>query len=78
MSDDERHDDEEEIPKIGRGPIRNLFPMTSLVRIFALIVCLVAILALRTSCASGVAHFITGFSPPPVDAGPKTHTTTRP
>jgi hypothetical protein len=61
----------EDVPKIGRGRVRNLFPMTSVVRIFALIVCLVAILALRKSCASGVAHFVTNFSPPPVDAGPR-------
>jgi hypothetical protein len=63
--------EEEEVPKIGRGPVRNLFPTASLVRILALIVCLVAILALRKACASGVASFITNFSPPPVDAGPK-------
>ena len=69
MSDEQQEDDD--VPKIGRGPVRNLFPMASVVRIFALIVCLVAILALRTSCASGVARFVTGFSPPPTDAGPK-------
>jgi hypothetical protein len=59
---------DEPVPKIGRGRSRKLsyyFPPQQVISLFALIIGLIAVLALRDSCARGAGNFIKAFDAPP-------------
>ena len=64
--------DSEPVPKLGRGRRRRglgfYFPPQQVISLFALIIGLVAVLALRDSCARGAGNLLKAFEPPP-DAG---------
>lgn len=62
--------EDEESPRIGRGPLRPRFPAAQIIKILMMIVCLVAILMLRKSCAQGVNQWFNTVAPPvAADAG---------
>ena len=65
--------DSEPVPKIGRGRHRRrwsyYFPPQQVISLFALIIGLIAVMALRDSCARGAGNFIKAFDAPP-DGGP--------
>jgi hypothetical protein len=64
--------DDEPVPRIGRGRSRRrwsyYFPPQQVISLFALIIGLIAVLALRDSCSRGAGNFIKAFDAPP-DAG---------
>lgn len=66
--DDDPQRGDEEVPRIGRGRPRFRLPQRELMAIFALLIMLFAVLALRKSCAGGVANLFKALEP--IDAGP--------
>jgi hypothetical protein len=65
-------DDDAPVPRIGRGRHRGkwsyYFPPQQVISLFALIIGLIAVLALRDSCSRGAGNFLKAFDAPP-DAG---------
>jgi len=65
-------DDDAPVPKLGRGRHRGkwsyYFPPQQVISLFALIIGLIAVLALRDSCSRGAGNFLKAFDAPP-DAG---------
>jgi hypothetical protein len=59
-------EDEAPAPRIPRRSSR--FPMNAFVKIFALIIALIAVIGMRKSCGQSVGNFFQGFAPGP-DAG---------
>lgn len=60
-----KEDQDEDVPKLGRGRTRLRLPMQQIVTIVMLIVALVAVLTLRRGCAQGVGNLFKAFEPPP-------------
>ena len=58
-------DDDAPVPKLGRGrrhgKLSYYFPPQQVISLFALIIGLIAVLALRDSCARGAGNFIKAF-----------------
>lgn len=60
-------DDDEPVPRIGRGRMRARLPQQQIITILALLIGLFAVLGLRKGCANGVANMFRAFD---LDAGP--------
>ena len=65
--------DSEPVPKIGRGRSRRrwsyYFPPQQIISLFALLIGLFAVLALRDSCSRGAGNLLKQFEELPPDAG---------
>jgi hypothetical protein len=60
--------DDDEVPKIGKGPWGGFkLPMRHLISVAMLIIALIAVLTLRKGCSQSVGNFFQLFD---VDAGP--------
>jgi len=62
-------DDDAPVPRLGRGRRRGklsyYFPPQQVISLFALIIGLIAVLALRDSCSRGAGNFLKAFDAPP-------------
>jgi hypothetical protein len=70
LHDADKDPEPEKVPKIGRGKRRMRLPARQLMMILMLLVCLIAVLALRKPCSEGVGNFFQNFDAP-ADAGPR-------
>jgi hypothetical protein len=70
---------DEDVPRLGRGRRRKVkyFPPGEVISIFALLIGLFAVIALKDSCARGAGGLLKAFDAPP-DGGAAGHTIPRP
>jgi hypothetical protein len=55
---------EDEVPRIGRGRILPRLDADGIIKILMLLLCLVAIVFMRRSCATGVTGMFNAVAPP--------------